>query len=66
MDKHLKFIKMKKFILYAILMFVILYLTFLLQGISQGGDYNIYGESLGFSLFIYPANHFDDFDLWLH
>ncbi|WP_428911628.1 DUF2651 family protein [Niallia sp. Krafla_26] len=36
-------------------MFGILIIAFFIQGLVQGGVYNLYGESLTFGLFIYPA-----------
>ncbi|WP_318503213.1 DUF2651 family protein [Bacillus sp. T3] len=55
MDKHLKFINInRRYFLYFISLFVILCIAFLLQGIRQGGDFDIYGEDLAFGLFIYP------------
>ena len=40
---------------HALLLFGILYFAFFVQGNVQGGDYSIYGESLGFGLIVYPA-----------
>jgi hypothetical protein len=53
--RHLRFIFKKEYFLYAIMMFVILCLAFIMQGIRQGGDFGIYGEDFAFGLFIYPA-----------
>jgi hypothetical protein len=40
---------------YAILMFGLLYFGFFMQGKAQGGDYSLYGESLGYGLLVYPG-----------
>lgn len=40
---------------HALLLFGILYIGFFVQGNVQGGDYSLYGESLGFGLGIYPV-----------
>lgn len=48
-------IRYLEYVFDALLLFCIMYFVFYIQGSVQGGVYNIFGESLAFGLFFYPA-----------